>query len=141
MSLTATDPGTAAKPGHNQLGTISISDSVVAKLAAQAASEVPDAGAAATKLLGVTMPGMSLLGTRDTNLDDLPKASAKVDGAVAVIELSLSVRWPASIATVTGEVRQRVRTRLKELAGIDVVEVRILVTELVTTLAPPPRVR
>lgn len=141
MSLTATDPTTSARPGRNDLGTISISEPTVAKLAAVAAAEVPDAGAAATKLLGITMPGMPLLGTRATGLNDRPKASATVDGASAVIELSLSVRWPSSIATVTGQVRARVRERLKELAGIDAVEIRIIVTELVTTIDPPPRVR
>jgi hypothetical protein len=44
-------------PGRNELGTITISTQVVAKLAAQAAAEIPDAGAAAPRVLGRSVSG------------------------------------------------------------------------------------
>lgn len=130
----------AAAPGRNALGSISISDSVVAKIAAKAAAEIPDAGAAATSVLG-NLPGAGLLGARSTDLDALPKVQASVDGALAVLTISMSVRWPCSVAGTTHAVREHVRRRVTELTGLDVTEVRISVTDLATSLAPPPRVR
>ena len=69
------------RPGHTELGTISINDRVVEKMAARAAVEIPDAGAAASRFLGRSMAGASALGARQTNLTDLPKTSADVDGS------------------------------------------------------------
>lgn len=129
-----------ATPGRNALGSISISDSVVAKIAAKAAGEIPDAGAAATSMLG-NLPGAGLLGARSTDLEALPKVQASVDGALAVLTISMSVRWPCSVAGVTHTVREHVRRRVIDLTGLDVTEVRISVTDLATSLAPPPRVR
>jgi uncharacterized alkaline shock family protein YloU len=116
--------------GRGELGTISISESVVAKLAAQAAVEIPDAGAAAPRLLGRSLSGGP--GVRATSLTGLPKVSAHVDGSMALIRLEISVRWPASVPAVTSAVREHVRTRLAELTGLQVPEVTIQVTDLVT---------
>lgn len=125
--------------GRGELGTISISESVVAKLAAQAAMEIPDAGAAAPRVLGRSVPGAGNLGVRPTSLTALPKASAHVDGSIALIRLEISVRWPVSVPVVTGAVRQHVRSRVAELTGLIVAEVTIRVSDLVTELAQPPR--
>jgi uncharacterized alkaline shock family protein YloU len=118
--------------GRNELGVITIADSVVAKLAAQAALEVPDAGAAAPRLLGRSLSGAGGLGVRQTSLSALPKVSAKVDNSIALVRLDLSVRWPASVPAVTSAVRERVRSRLETLTGLQVAEVTIRVTDLVT---------
>lgn len=131
----------AAGAGRNELGSITISESVVAKLAAQAALEVPDAGAAAPRLLGRSLPGAGGLGGRSSSLHSLPKAAAQVDGSVALVRLELSVRWPASVPAVTAAVRDRVRGRLVELTGLEVPEVTIRVTDLVTEAAEPTRSR
>jgi uncharacterized alkaline shock family protein YloU len=143
-SALAADPaGTAAASadepavGHGELGTISISESVVAKLASQAAVEIPDAGAAAPRVLGRSLPGGP--GIRSTSLSGLPKASAKVDGSIALIRLEISVRWPASVPAVTSAVRDHVRTTLTELTGLSVPEVTIQVTDLVTGPFQPTR--
>ena len=125
--------------GRGELGTITISDSVVAKLAAQAAVEIPDAGAAAPRVLGRSLSGAGGLGVRTTSLTGLPKATAHVDGSIALIRLEISVRWPASVPAVTTAVREHIRTRLAELTGLNVPEVTIQVTDLVTTLAQPTR--
>jgi uncharacterized alkaline shock family protein YloU len=129
-SPAAPDPEEPAA-GRNELGTITIADSVVAKLAAQAALEVPDAGAAAPRLLGRSLSGAGGLGVRQTSLSALPKVSAKVDNSIALIRLDISVRWPASVPAVTSAVREQVRTRLVTLTGLDVAEVTIRVTDLV----------
>jgi uncharacterized alkaline shock family protein YloU len=127
--------------GHTELGTISINDQVVEKLASQAAAEVPDAGAAAPRLLGRSVAGVGALGVRQTSLTALPKASADVDGSIVVLALSISVRWPASVPSVSSAVREHVRSRVSELTGLTVSEVSISVTDLVTRLPPPSRVR
>lgn len=139
-SKAPTSSGASAVPGRNAHGTININDSVVAKLAARATLDNSNAGAAASTVLGLTLPGAGLLGTKDTDLDALPKCSATVDGAVATVELTISVRWPHSVAKVSSDVRDHVRSRVHELTGLKVTEVRIDVTELATTGPPRQRV-
>ena len=138
---TATGVEPAARAGCNELGTISIADGAVTKIAARAAAENPDAGAAAARMLGRVVPGAGHLGVRGTDLQGLPKTSVDVDGSKAFVTLELSVRWPASVPDVTAQVRHHVRARVRELTGLDVAEVHIVVADLATDIAPPPRVR
>jgi uncharacterized alkaline shock family protein YloU len=123
------------------LGTIGISDDVVAKIAACAAVEIPDAGAAATRVMGRAIPGGGRLGLRATDLAALPKTKAEIDGNSTFLSIELSIRWPASVPDTTAQVRRHVRERVQELAGLTVAEVDITVATLVTTVTPPPRVR
>ena len=132
---------TPSAPGRNELGMISINDRVVEKTAARAAIEIPDAGAAASRFLGRSMAGASALGARQTSLTALPKASADVDGSLVNLDLSISVRWPASVPEVSNAVRENVQRRVSELTGLTVREVSISVTALVTQLPAPPRVQ
>ena len=136
-----TDLEPAARAGRNALGTISIADRVVSKIAAQAAAENSDTGAAAARMLGRVVPGAGHLGMRGTDLQALPKTSVDVDGSKAFVTLEISVRWPASVPDVAEQVRAHVRDRVRELAGLDVDEVHIVVADLATDIVPPPRVR
>lgn len=130
------------RSGRNELGTIMIADGVVTKMAARAAAENPDAGAAAARMLGRAVPGADRMpGVRGTDLDGLPKTTVDVDGSKAYVSLEISVRWPASIREVTEQVRNHVRGRVRELAGLDVDEVHIVVSDLATDITPPPRVQ
>jgi uncharacterized alkaline shock family protein YloU len=138
---TATGVEPVARAGRNELGTISIADGAVTKIAARAAAENPDAGAAAARMLGRVVPGAGHLGVRGTDLQGLPKTSVDVDVSKAFVTLELSVRWPASVPDVTAQVRHHVRDRVRELTGLDVAEVHIVVADLATDIAPPPRVR
>jgi len=138
-AVTETRPAPLA--GRTELGTITIADTVVTKIAARAAAENPDAGAAVARVLGRAVPGAGNLGVRGTDLSALPKISVEVDGSKAYVSLEIAVRWPASVAEVTGQVRQHVRDRIRELAGLDVDEVHIVVADLATDITPPPRVR
>jgi uncharacterized alkaline shock family protein YloU len=132
----------AVRSGRNELGTIMIADGVVTKIAARAAAENPDAGAAAARMLGRAVPGADRMpGVRSTDLDGLPKTTVDVDGSKAYVSLEISVRWPAPIQQVTAQVRNHVRGRVRELAGLDVDEVDIVVADLATDITPPPRVR
>jgi uncharacterized alkaline shock family protein YloU len=130
-----------ARAGRNELGTISIADGVVTKIAARAAAENPDAGAAVARMLGRAVPGAGNLGVRSTDLDALPKTTVEVDGSKAFVNLEISVRWPESILEVTRQVRRHVRDRVAELTGLHVDEVHIVVSDLATDITPPPRVR
>jgi uncharacterized alkaline shock family protein YloU len=141
-SSTAVLPApSGSRPGRTELGMISINDRVVEKMAARAAIEVPDAGAAASRFLGRSMAGASALGARQTSLTDLPKTSADVDGSRVILDMSISVRWPASVPEVSDAVREHVRSRVGELTGLTVTEVSISVTALVTQLPALPRVQ
>ena len=133
--------GEPARAGRNDLGLISIADQVVTKIAACAATEHPDAGAAAIRMLGRAVPGAGQLGMRGTDLDALPKTPVEVDGSKAFVSLEICVRWPASVREVTGQVRRHVRDRVTELTGLQVEEVHIVVSDLATDITPPPRVR
>jgi uncharacterized alkaline shock family protein YloU len=126
---------------RDELGSIIIADRVVTKIAACAAAEHPDAGAAATRMLGRAVPGAAYLGGRGTDLEALPLTSVEVDGSKAFVTLEISVRWPAPVLEVTEQVRRRVQDRVSELTGLQVDEVHIVVSDLATDLIPPPRVR
>ncbi|MBE7195121.1 MAG: Asp23/Gls24 family envelope stress response protein [Gordonia polyisoprenivorans] len=132
-------PGRAAGP--NDLGSIRIADSVVEKIAARAAADDPEAGAAAPRLLGRSLSGAGRVGLRDTSLAGLPKASVRVDSAVALVDLELSVLWPKSIPATTARVRDRVRAEVARQTGLHVLEVTITVTDLVTTVPHKARVQ
>ncbi|HEY0718229.1 MAG TPA: Asp23/Gls24 family envelope stress response protein [Streptosporangiaceae bacterium] len=142
---TQAGPGTDQEPvvraGRNELGMITIADRVVTKIAARAALENPDAGAAAARMLGRAVPAAGHLGLRGTDLNALPKTTVEVDGARAFVELEISVRWPASVNEITRQVRHHVEARVQELTGLQVDEVHIVVSDLATDMKSPPRVR
>lgn len=137
---TAQAPSVEARLGRSELGNISISSRVVQKLAARAAAEVPDAGAAAPRVMGRSVTTAARLGARQTSLAGLPKTSARVDGSTAVLDLSISIRWPASVPAVSSAVRDHVRARVTTLTGLDVTDVSISVTDLATGPQSTPRV-
>jgi uncharacterized alkaline shock family protein YloU len=126
--------------GRTELGTIIVADGVVTKIAARAAAENPDAGAAVARVFGRAVPGADNLPVRSTDLSALPKTAVQVDGSKAYVSLEIAVRWPAAVSEVTGHVRRHVRERVRELTGLDVDEVHIVVADLATDITPPPRV-
>jgi uncharacterized alkaline shock family protein YloU len=139
---TAVEPASpGVRPGRSELGTISISGRVVQKLAARAAVEVPDAGAAAPRVMGRSVTAAGALGARETSLTGLPRTEAEIDGSTAAIALWVSIRWPASIARVSAALREHVRDRVMTLTGLKVTEISISVTDLATRPNGPPRVR
>lgn len=136
------EPSGESSIGDTGLGRIDVTDSVVARLAARAAVEVDDVGAAAPRLLGVDLSsgGLDKVGVRSSSLGELPSTSATVDGTLAFLELTMSVRYPASVRQVAAAVRSHVRERVGELTGLQVLEVDITVPALVSASARRPRV-
>ena len=141
MTTLATTDDDVAPVGATEHGRISISDTVVSKIAARAAAENPDVGAPATRLLGLNVPGVAGVGGRHSDLDGLPKTSIEVDGTQAFIDLEISVRWPRSVGEVTHSLRAHVRDRVHAMTGLDVKEITVTVADLVTDIPAPPRVR
>lgn len=130
-----------ARGGHPELGRITVSDRVVEKIAARAALEVAEAGGAAPRILGRSVPAAQQLGLRHTGLDSLPKTSADTDATLTFLDITLSVRWPTSIQQVTQAVRTHVAQRVEELTGRAVAELNITVAALVRDLDPGRRVQ
>lgn len=118
-------------PDPDYLGEVAISPRVVEKLAAQAVYEHPEAGSAAPRMFGSTMPAAGHLGIRGSDLTSRPKVSAWIDGSVVYIDMSISVRWPESLGEVTDRIRTTVEDRIKAWTGLTVARVRISVTDLV----------
>ncbi|OKI57853.1 Asp23/Gls24 family envelope stress response protein [Micromonospora sp. CB01531] len=140
MTAVTEAPAGGSAPAHGGLGRLHIHDRVVEKIAAQAAREVAEAGSARPRVLGRSLPGAGRFGIRRADQGAAATASAAIEGSVTRIELSISVRWPASIPEVTARVRDRVRTRVSDLTGLRVQEVGITVTDLVTDRTPASRV-
>lgn len=121
------------------LGTINVSQGVVAKVAAHAASELPEVGGASHGL--GRMPGGEMLGGGGPDLARRPKVTAHVDGSQAYLDLVVSVRWPASVPRVTSELRHHVRETVQQLTGLHVDAVNIEVADLIADTAPVARVQ
>jgi uncharacterized alkaline shock family protein YloU len=118
----------AAGSDAAERGTTAIQPRVVERIAAEAAREVDHTAGNRKSLLGVPV-GSS----------DVPKASAKVDGPMATVDVSMAVHYPGRVREVADEVRHHVMSRVGELTGLDVPQVDVDVTALVADV--PSRVR
>lgn len=125
--LLPTPPGA---PPAEARGRTEISDRVVERIAAQAVAEAEHAGGAASRFLGVKLG-------RDTQ-DTVAQATARVDGQLATVQLTLSVIYPQPVRQVTRDVRDRVISRVGELTGLDVRQVDI---EIASLIVPDPERR
>ena len=111
-------------------GRLEIADRVIERIAAQAAAEVDRATGAPRRVLGVSVGSPT----------DRPDVSARVDGHVAVVDVVMSVAWPAPVTKVTEQVRSRIVQQLADLAGVRAAQVDIRVTALVSEQSGERRV-
>lgn len=114
-------------------GETTIADRVVEAMAARIASEEPDIGGAARRVLGVAVAG--------EDSDQAPRVEAVVAGDVVSLRLRLSVTYPAPVQAVTERVRQRLTERIRELTGKTVAVVDISVVALHRPSRPGRTVR
>lgn len=120
-ALVAPPPPTLLNvPG--QRGRTTIADRVVTKVAARAVNEVEQAGGAAPQLIGITFGRQTGQGTA--------RVSARIDGHLTMIEMRLSVAYPAPVRTVTRQVRAHVIERVTSMTGLEVRHVDIEVARL-----------
>ncbi|MFI1461212.1 Asp23/Gls24 family envelope stress response protein [Nocardia carnea] len=97
-------------------GVTTVSSRAVRRIAAQAAREVP----------GVAEP---------------VQADADISGDRAALDIRLPVRYPEPVGRVTDICRDHLLRRTRELTGLDISRVDIVVTELTAGAAPAGRVR
>ncbi|UVY85096.1 Asp23/Gls24 family envelope stress response protein [Brachybacterium sp. NBEC-018] len=96
-------------PEHR--GTTSIPSSAVARIAAQAASEVPHVGSDAGGVLG--------MGAR-RDFDSRPGASCELYGRSAVLHLDVGAEFPAPLPPILRALREHVQQRVEQLTGLEV---------------------
>jgi uncharacterized alkaline shock family protein YloU len=123
--------GGGAAPAEAR-GRTEVSDRVLERIATRAVTEVDQVEGAAPRLL--RMP----LG-RDT-AGAAPRVSARVDGRLAIVRVTMSVTYPAPIRQVVHRVREHVMTRVRELTGLDARQVDIDVARLIHPAARERRV-
>ena len=121
--------GTAADVEPAERGRTTIADRVVAKVAAQAATEVDHAAGLRRSLAGRAHGAPRV------------RASADVDGHVASLKLDLAVDYPSPVRQVTRAVRQQVTERVTTLCGMQVDHVDITVAALRRAPVDTRRVR
>lgn len=105
-----------------QRGRTIIADRVVARIATRAVTEVGQTGGAARQLMGLTLG-------RQTG-EGPARVSVRVNGNLAMIEMRLSLAYPAPVRSLTREVRRHVMERVTALTGIEVRHVDIEVARL-----------
>lgn len=136
LELTA-ETGQAAANGQlpepAERGRLTIDDRVVEKVAAQAVAEIDRATGAPRTLFGQPLGSV--------RADTPARTSARVDGDIVTVTVSMSVQWPASIREVAAQLRHRVTDRVAAITGLTVAEVDIDVPTLLTAGRRPPRVR
>ena len=117
---TAAPPSPLTVPG--QRGRTAVADRVVAQIATRAVAEVGQTGGAARQLIGLTVG-------RQTG-EGPARVSARVNGNLAMIEMRLTLAYPAPVRSLTREVRGHVMERVASLTGIEVRHVDIEVASL-----------
>lgn len=93
----------------------------VERIVSQVASESEQTGGSSGGLLGL---GQS------SDLTARPSASVELVGQSADVSVDVTVAYPIPIRQVTNRLRERIRTRVHELTGIDVNRVDVTVTAL-----------
>ncbi|GAA1179080.1 MULTISPECIES: Asp23/Gls24 family envelope stress response protein [Nesterenkonia] len=91
-------------------GSLVIHESVVAKSAAQAASELPEVWAA----------GRGPLGLRRVDRNTRPRVEATLSGGTAALEVRLALPYPVPVREVTESARRHLSDRVELLTGIPV---------------------
>lgn len=121
--LDATHPDdvpSSARP-VDQRGSTTIPAAVVARIAAQAALEVPRIGSAAGGVLGI--------GAR-RDFAGAPSAECDLYGRAAVLRLDVGVDFPAPLTEVLGDLRRHLTQRVSQLTGLDVSRLDVTVSWL-----------
>jgi uncharacterized alkaline shock family protein YloU len=124
-----------ASSGAEDRGTLSIAPRVVERIAGQAATEVDHVTGVPRRVLGQTVGKVKA--------DSQARASAKVDGSIASISVSVAVEYPTPVRAAAAAVRQHVSSTVHDLCGLEVVEVSVDVPHFYSsaTVTPTRRVQ
>ncbi|QXV55739.1 Asp23/Gls24 family envelope stress response protein [Amycolatopsis sp. TNS106] len=124
---------TAAAPGTDGRGALTVADGAVERIAARAITELDGVGGSASRVLGIAVGG--------EDLDQGAKVSAHVTGSTATLDVRLSVKYPLSVRGTTESAREHLIRRVGELSGLAITRVDITVTALHSTETETRRVR
>lgn len=102
--------GAAGRPAESR-GTTTVPARVVARIAEQAASEVPHIGSSAGGVLGV--------GAR-RDFDTRPSVHCDLYGRTAVLRVDVGVAFPAPLHDVLAQLRSHVERTVSTLTGLEV---------------------
>src|SRR4051812_48380643 len=111
-------------------GSITIADRVVEKVAGQSAIEVDRVTGVPRRVLGQTIGKV--------RADSQARASAKVDGSVVSISLSVAVEYPTPAREAAAAARRRVMEQVGAICGLQVVEVHVDVPHFFSAAATQP---
>lgn len=119
-------------------GTTKIADSVVARIAALAAREVPGVHDLASTGIGSTFGNIA---NRVTGQDQTEKGvGVQVGDIECIVDLSIVVDYGASIPQMAVALRRNISGRIRAMTGLDTKEVNINVTDLsFPTQVPSPQ--
>ena len=113
-----TKRNTYVLPGNDELGTVQISDEVVAVITGLAATEVEGVSAMAGN---VTNELMSRVGVKN-----LAKGvRVEILGQRVKVSLSLMMHYGYNIPTTCGKVQEKVKSTIENMTGLDVTDVNV----------------
>ncbi len=112
------DAGELASRGQTVLA-----NKVIEKIASQVASDESSAGGSSGGFLGIGA---------HADLSARPKASVELSGNIATLSVEVGMLYPVPLRQATEALRQRIRTRVTELTGVEVRQVDIKVSWLTT---------
>lgn len=118
----------ASSPLKTDLGSTTVADTVVSKIAAMATREVDGVAELGGAFSGAISGVVGRLRGEQHRTQGI---GVEVGQTQAAVDLKLKVLYPASIRQVADSVRQNVDDRITELTGLEVVEVNIEVIDLV----------
>lgn len=100
-----------------------LANKVIEKISSQVASDEAVAGGSSGGFLGI--------GAR-ADLTARPKVSVQLSGNMATLSVEVGMLYPVPLRQATEDLRQRIRTRVTELTGVEVRHVDIKVSWLTT---------
>lgn len=117
-------------PASRGRGTLTMSEKVVEKVAAQGASELPFVGGFGGGVLGVG---------RHAGTGHRPRASVNLSGTGVTVFLDIALDFPADIAARSADIRRHVTGTLERVTGLRVRRIDITVKALTTGADRPSR--
>ncbi|HSP37015.1 MAG TPA: Asp23/Gls24 family envelope stress response protein [Frankiaceae bacterium] len=116
-------------------GSTTIANRVVEKVAGHAAVEVDHVGGVPRRLLGQSLGKVKA--------DSQARASAKVDGSIVSVSVSVAVEYPTPVREAAAAVRANVVQQVHAICGLNVVEVHVDIPHFYSaaSLTPTRRVQ
>lgn len=113
--------GGTAETETGSRGQTRLADRVIEKIAGQVAKDESAAGGSSGGFLGIGS---------HADLSARPRASVELAGNIATLTVEVGMPYPVPLRQATEALRERIRTRVIELTGVEVRQVDIKVSWL-----------